>query len=69
MSYSPPITAHHPLGHQPRPEHEEGVGEEVGGVQHAQQRLGPGLVLSIDLCDPRPGKKKINLRKSSIGVI
>ena len=42
----------HPLRQKPGPEHEEGVGEEVGRVQHAEVRLRLLLLLSVDCRDP-----------------
>ena len=42
----------HPLRHNAGPEHEEGVREEVGGVQETQVGLGLFLRLAVDLSDP-----------------
>ena len=53
----------HALRQHPGEEHEEGVREEVGGVQKAEVRLCLFLRLSIDRWDPWPREQKNNLNQ------
>ena len=49
----------HPLRHNAGPEHEEGVGEEIGSVQEPEVGLGLLLRLSVDLSDPGPTRGRV----------
>ena len=56
-----------PLGHDTAEEHEKGVGEQVAGVEETEVGLRLLLRLAIDLCNPRPDKRNVEL-KSSNGI-